>query len=178
MTDLAGGPTGGQSAGMRPGVIRTFALPDEAATSRFAAALAPLLGPGDTLLLQGGLGAGKTHFARGLIQARLGAHGLAEDVPSPTFTLVQTYWDGEVEIWHCDLYRLSGAEEVVELGLDDALDQAICLVEWPERMPAPPKGALTLEFSMGKGDTDRTVVAASQDARWRDILDRVGLADG
>lgn len=106
-------------------------LPDDAATTRLGAALAGLLHAGDTLLLHGPIGAGKTHLARALIQARLGR---LEDVPSPSFTLVQTYAAGDVEIWHADLYRLSGPDEVWELGLDDAVATAICLIEWPDRL--------------------------------------------
>ena len=82
-------------------------LPTGAATTALAERLAPRLGPGDTLLLSGPIGAGKTHFARALIKARLRAAGRDEDVPSPTFTLVQTYDDGICEIWHADLYRLT-----------------------------------------------------------------------
>ena len=89
-----------------------------------------LLRAGDCVLLEGPIGAGKTHFCRALIRARLGRE---EDVPSPTFTLVQTY-DADVEIWHADLYRLSHPDEALELGLEDAFASAICLVEWPERL--------------------------------------------
>ncbi len=112
-------------------------LPDAAATSALGARIAPLLHVGDTVLLAGEIGAGKTCFARGLIRARLGT---AEDVPSPTYTLVQVYDDGPVPIWHCDLYRLEGPAGVIELGLDAAFESAICLVEWPDRLGnlAPP----------------------------------------
>lgn len=108
-------------------------LPDEAATDAFAARLAPLLGPGDTLLLSGALGAGKTHLARALIRSRLVSPD--ELVPSPSFTLVQTYdTPNGVEIWHADLYRLADGAEVSELGLEEALSDAICLIEWPDRL--------------------------------------------
>ncbi|MBC7738667.1 MAG: tRNA (adenosine(37)-N6)-threonylcarbamoyltransferase complex ATPase subunit type 1 TsaE, partial [Candidatus Saccharibacteria bacterium] len=105
-------------------------LTDEQATARLAQTLAPWLAAGDTVLLDGPIGAGKTHFCRSLIQARLGQ---AEDVPSPTFTLVQTY-QADVEIWHADLYRLTHPDEAQELGLEDAFATAICLVEWPDRL--------------------------------------------
>jgi tRNA threonylcarbamoyladenosine biosynthesis protein TsaE len=104
---------------------------------------------GDCLLLEGQIGAGKSHFARAFIQARLGR---AEDVPSPTFTLVQSY-QADVEIWHADLYRLSHPDEVLELGLDEAFDSAICLIEWPDRLGSLlPKGAMRLRFALaGEG---------------------------
>ena len=84
-------------------------LDDEEDTSRLARVLAQHLRAGDTVLLEGPIGAGKTHFCRALIRARLGRD---EDVPSPTFTLVQTY-DADVAIWHADLYRLTDRKSVV-----------------------------------------------------------------
>jgi len=122
-----------------------LALPDEADTAAFATRIAPLLRPGDTILLEGAIGAGKSAFSRALIRARLGR---MEDVPSPTFTLVQTYEDPAGDIWHCDLYRLTHPDEAFELGLDDAFATAICLIEWPDRLGSDtPKGALRLTFS-------------------------------
>ncbi len=119
-------------------------LSDEAATATFATQMAPLLSAGDTLLLEGDIGAGKSAFARALIRARLGR---MEDVPSPTFTLVQTYEDADGDIWHCDLYRLTHPNEALELGLDEAFETAICLIEWPDRLgDAVPSQALHLAF--------------------------------
>ncbi|MDN5785816.1 tRNA (adenosine(37)-N6)-threonylcarbamoyltransferase complex ATPase subunit type 1 TsaE [Pseudorhodobacter sp.] len=113
-----------------PPILSLF-LPDAAATNRLGGLLAAVLAPGDTVLMSGDIGTGKTHLARALIQHRLGR---AEEVPSPSFTLVQTYNADGVEIWHADLYRLSHPDEVLELGLDSAFDTAICLVEWPDRL--------------------------------------------
>lgn len=107
-------------------------LASEAATEAFGRALAPALGPGDTLLLQGPLGAGKSALARAVIAARLGPQ--AGPIPSPSYTLVNVYRAKGAEIWHADLYRLSDASEIEELGLDDAWDRALVLVEWPERL--------------------------------------------
>ena len=120
-------------------------LPDDAATTRLGVVLANLVRPGDTLLLHGPIGAGKTHLARALIQARLGR---LEDVPSPSFTLVQTYIADTAEIWHADLYRLSHPDEVYELGLSDAFATAICLIEWPDRLgKSAPANALNIALS-------------------------------
>jgi len=107
-------------------------LEDESATERFAARLAAVVRPGDVIALWGDLGAGKTSTARATIRALLG--DLEAEVPSPTFTLVQTYEAGDLVIRHFDLYRLSGPDEVIELGWDDDLDRAVTLVEWPDRL--------------------------------------------
>jgi tRNA threonylcarbamoyl adenosine modification protein YjeE len=136
---------------------KIISLPNPEATAALARKLAPLLAPGDTLLLEGPIGAGKSHFARALILARLAMAGLIEDVPSPTFTLVQTYEDQTCEIWHADLYRLTSPHEVDELGLTDAFDTAICLVEWPDRLGSlAPTNALHLSLNP-TGDETRTL---------------------
>ena len=107
-------------------------LADEAATAALGGALAPLLRPGDVVALSGPLGAGKTTLARGLLRALAGDGAL--EVPSPTFTLVEVYEFPALAVWHFDLYRLRNAEDAWELGLEQALGEAACLIEWPERL--------------------------------------------
>ncbi|SMX47160.1 tRNA (adenosine(37)-N6)-threonylcarbamoyltransferase complex ATPase subunit type 1 TsaE [Actibacterium lipolyticum] len=146
-------------------------LRSEEETAKLAQRLAPALGAGDVLLLQGPIGAGKTHFARSLIQFLMARDGHVEDVPSPTFTLVQTYDAGALEIWHSDLYRLTHPDEVTELGLEDAFETALCLIEWPDRLgELVPETALTLTFSQGDTDDARQLTLSATDPRWADRL--------
>jgi len=103
-------------------------LANEAATLAFGAALAPTLRAGDVIALYGGLGAGKTTLTRGLLTELIGDI----EVPSPTFTLVQTYVTSAFDLWHFDLYRLTDPEELVELAWDEAAE-GVCIIEWPEK---------------------------------------------
>lgn len=140
-------------------------LPRDDETARLGRWLAGLLVPGDTVLLSGPVGAGKTHLARALIRA---ATGIDQDVPSPSFTLVQTYAAQGCDIWHADLYRLSQPDEVIELGLDEAFGHAICLVEWPDRLgPLTPPNALHLTLAY-RGDGRQANLSGGQD--WADRL--------
>lgn len=106
-----------------------FDLDDDAATRALGAALSGLLRTGDVIALHGDLGAGKTTLTRGLVQALCGA---GEDVPSPTYTLVQAYDAPDFPLWHFDLYRLDRPEDVNELGWDDTQD-GVAVIEWPAR---------------------------------------------
>jgi tRNA threonylcarbamoyladenosine biosynthesis protein TsaE len=125
-------------------------LPTATDTEAMGQRLAALSRPGDAILLEGPIGAGKSCLARAFIRARLGA---TTEVPSPTFTLVQVYDDDGTQIWHADLYRLTHPDEVWELGLDQAFDTGICLVEWPDRLGShAPPAALTIRLdAMGEG---------------------------
>ena len=130
-------------------------LADQDATTALGGALSEILKPGDTLLLEGPIGAGKSQLARAIIQTLLAAEDRWEDVPSPTFTLIQSYETATTQIVHADLYRLGDPVEVFELGLDTAFDTAICLVEWPDRLGSEqPAQALTLTFQT-EGDGRR-----------------------
>lgn len=125
----------------------TSYTPDD--TKRLADILAPLLVAGDVLLLDGDVGAGKTDLARKIIQNRMLKFDALEDVPSPTFTLVQTYDLGGTEYIHADLYRLSHPDEVYELGLERGFETAVCLIEWPDRLGSmAAKSALNIQISI------------------------------
>ncbi len=108
-------------------------LPDDAATAALGAELAGGIAPGDLVLLEGGLGAGKTALARATIRGLMSDSGL--EVPSPSFALVQPYEGNGRFVLHADLYRLAAARDVDELGLFDR-PEAIVIVEWPDRAPA------------------------------------------
>jgi tRNA threonylcarbamoyladenosine biosynthesis protein TsaE len=148
-----------------------LATPEE--TDRLGRWLAGVVRPGDVLLLEGPIGAGKSQLARALIRARLDSD---EDVPSPTFTLVQTYPDPEGDIWHADLYRLGHPDEALELGLAEAFDEAICLVEWPDRLGAlRPAGALTITLAPeGEGRRVRLDGGAGWAPRLAPLAERGG----
>ena len=121
----------------------------EAEMLDLGARLGRALRAGDTVALIGGLGAGKTTLTRGLVQSLL-PH---EIVPSPTYTLVQTYDFPNFTLWHCDLYRLEHPDEAYELGLMDAMGEEVCLLEWPDRLGnLLPDEALKIEITFeGKG---------------------------
>lgn len=143
--------------------------PDDLA--RIAREIGRELIAGDTILLAGPVGAGKSHFARALIQDRLQALGRSEDVPSPSFTLVQTYDLDSVALWHVDLYRLGSASEVLELGLDEAFDDAICLVEWPDRLAADlPERFLEVDLSIPDPRSEtRCLKITARGEKWDEV---------
>ena len=107
-------------------------LPSLSATQRLGALLADGLTAGDVIALSGPLGSGKSALARAIIDS---SNPNETDIPSPTFTLVQTYGlaDG-TPLWHLDLYRIESPEDAMQLGLDDAFIDAVCLIEWPDRL--------------------------------------------
>ena len=139
-------------------------LADANETANLAGILAQNVQIGDTILLTGAVGAGKTHFARSFIKSLLTVH---EDVPSPTFTLVQTYDTAVGEVWHSDLYRLSAEQEIEELGLFDAMTEAVCLIEWPDRLGNyTPTDALHIEFTPSRTLDSRVLIAQWDNPKW------------
>jgi tRNA threonylcarbamoyl adenosine modification protein YjeE len=153
-------------------------LPSPEATEALAARLSALLRPGDTLLLQGQLGAGKSHLARAAIRALFGPGGERAEVPSPSFTLVQVYDTTVGEVWHADLYRLTDSHEAEELGLDAAMEEAICLVEWPDRLaPDWPEAAVCLRLAADPADAEArsvTLIAPQGSALAARLLPALG----
>lgn len=146
-------------------------LPDLAATAAFGRRLAGLLRRRDVVALKGGLGVGKTTLARAIVAALSPETG---DVPSPTFTLVQTYpvalADGPAELWHFDFYRLDRPDQAYELGIEEALAEAVSLIEWPELATSllPKEILLTLELQIASGLARRVLVDGG--SAWRDRL--------
>ena len=135
-----------------------------AETERLAQRIASHAVPGDVIGLYGPLGSGKTAFARAFIRARLGRP--VEEVPSPTFTLVQLYEHAAGAIWHFDLYRLSAPEDAYELGIEDAFAGAVSLIEWPERLGAlMPADWLEVRLAPGADEEARIVTITSHGPR-------------
>lgn len=147
-------------------------LPDEAATAGLAGRLAARARAGDVIGLAGDLGSGKTTFARAFIRA-LGTGD--EEVPSPTFTLVEVYaFAGRPPVWHFDLYRLTAPEQSWELGIEDALAEGISLIEWPERLGRLlPAAHLLLGLEPGARPTAR-VARLEATAEWAQRLQGIG----
>jgi tRNA threonylcarbamoyl adenosine modification protein YjeE len=162
-------------------------LPNEQATLRFAADIATALEPGDLVTLSGDLGAGKTTFARALIRALAGDDTV--EVPSPSFTLIQTYDLPRFTLAHTDLYRLAGAAELAELGFDDLPDGAVVLMEWPDRAAGClPPDRLDINFTLAPAEGPNVRHAryvgyggfasrAERIARIRDFLDETSFKE-
>lgn len=151
--------------------MSAIALPDAAATTRLGQAVAPLLRAGDAVLLYGPLGMGKSTLARGLIRALTTPD---EDVPSPTFTLVQFY-ESDPPVAHFDLYRLNAPEEAFEIGLDEALDEGCALIEWPERLGEELSrflGPDRLVIRIAE-QGDGRLATVSGAGRWEQLIDHV-----
>lgn len=148
-------------------VTRVLSSTGANATQAIAAKLAAVCGKGDCLLLKGDLGAGKTTFARGFIRH----FSPDEEVVSPTFTLMQTYAAGEHILHHFDLYRLKNKQEIIELGLAEALENGITLIEWPEIAQSElPESALSVTLSINKRLEQRQIIFSGRRAAWQEKL--------
>ncbi len=152
-------------------IIKELYLKDLSACRTLAKKLAMLLKTGDIITLDGNLGTGKTEFCRAIIHAL----GYNEDVPSPTFNLVQVY-EPELDdmetpaVWHIDLYRLENEEDVFELGIEDAFDTAVTLIEWPEKMGRfLPQEHLKINLKMAATEEARSITFAGG-AYWQKKL--------
>ncbi len=172
-------PSGkGYKIGVVSSSVHSFDLADEAATASLAATIARAARAGDVIALSGDLGVGKTSFARAFVRA-LGRGD--EDVPSPTFTLVQTYELPTAAVWHFDLYRLERPDDVLELGFEDAAAEGgIVLVEWPDRAGGLlPRDRLDLSLTVpasSGGDpaaTARHATLVTHSPSWQERLERL-----
>ncbi len=144
-------------------------LADEAATHALAGSLAREARIGDVIALAGALGTGKTSFARAFVRAL----GVEDEVPSPTFTLVQTYDTARGTVWHFDLYRLARPDDAYELGLEEAMGDGIALIEWPERLGTLlPRERLDIALAIGATpDSRRATLRGS--ASWAERVAKI-----
>jgi tRNA threonylcarbamoyl adenosine modification protein YjeE len=151
------------------GFGRTIVLADLAATTALGEEVAAALERGRVVALAGDLGAGKTTLARAILKAL----GVRESIPSPTFTLVQTYETKRFPVRHYDFYRIESEREIEELDLDDALAEGAALIEWPERAgDLLPKNALHVVLSIVNGDERRATLSGSAD--WAARMESLG----
>ncbi len=157
-----------------PDKLVTAHLGNQVQTEWWAQQIALVSMPGDILALTGPMGAGKTVFARAFINALAEERGVNKFlVTSPTYNLVQIYELPEIEIYHVDLYRLEDGEDLRELGLEEAYDHGISLIEWPDRMRNfIPNGCLYVKLEQGHGSTERTVSFLGQ-SNWLDRLQSI-----
>ena len=149
----------------------TLALPDVSATARLAAMLAEAARSGDVIALRGDLGAGKTELARAFVRRLTDPD---EEVPSPTFTLVQVYEAPAFEVWHFDLYRLERPDDALELDIEEAFAEAVSLIEWPERLgPYLPRDRLDLTLTLADPDSGARFAVLTG---WPDRLETLARA--
>ena len=145
-------------------------LPDEAATRRLGERLAALARPGDVIALAGTLGTGKSTLARAFIRALTSPD---EEVPSPTFTLVQQYESEAGLIWHFDLYRLDKPDDALELDIEEAFAVGVCLIEWPDRLGRHlPRSRLDLVLETGDAEGERRAILTGHGS-WTDRMEEL-----
>lgn len=147
-----------------PGFAGSLVVQGLAETEELGRKIAACLTQGDAIALEGDLGAGKTTLARAILRAL----GVEDEVPSPSFTLVQEYEAGGLKIAHCDLYRIESPTELEEMGLEEAVRNGVLLVEWPERAPERiPADALKIRLDIESENERR--IALSGPARWAEL---------
>ena len=134
-------------------MTKTITTDSEDETAAVGRELAATLSAGDVLLLFGDLGAGKTAFVRGLAE---GLEVSRDEVSSPTFTLIQEYRGGRLPLFHVDLYRIEDPREFDELGLDEIAEDGVLAIEWADRYPRPPQGAVRVRIEHA-GESQRRV---------------------
>ena len=150
---------------------------DEAALEKLAENISAIVKKGDVICLNGDLGAGKTTFARAVIRTLLNQTGPAE-IPSPSFALVQTYDMSRFPIYHFDFYRICEPEEVIELGLDDAVETGLSLIEWPDKAANfIPKDYLNIFIEDHENPLMR-LVTLSGEGSWKKKLERFEIING
>jgi tRNA threonylcarbamoyladenosine biosynthesis protein TsaE len=150
-------------------IIEIKNLPE---TQSLASLLAELAEPGDIITLKGDLGVGKTEFARAFIRSFI---GLDEEVPSPTFNLVQVYQTSVAPIWHFDLYRLQDREEIWELGFEEALQEGILLIEWPERLESMQlHNHLEICFE-SSAHSQKRLLKLTPDLKWKQKIESIEI---
>lgn len=144
---------------------------NQAGMEALARTLASMAKPRDVILLYGDLGMGKTVFSRAFVQSLTSPD---EDVPSPTFTLVQLYDTDKGTIWHFDLYRLKQPDEVYELGFEEALSDGISLIEWPERAERLyPRNRLEIRITAGDASDERRIALIPHGDGWNKRLENL-----
>ncbi|OSQ49986.1 tRNA (adenosine(37)-N6)-threonylcarbamoyltransferase complex ATPase subunit type 1 TsaE [Thalassospira alkalitolerans] len=154
-------------------MIKTVAVGDQNGTEILAGQLAACAKPGDVILMHGTLGMGKSAFCRAYIRAF--ANNPHEEVPSPTFTLVQVYELDPVPVWHFDLYRLSDPEEVHELDIEDAFADGVSLIEWPDRLEyLTPENRLDIHIEPGSNVDGRVFQLIPHGEDWENRIAKLG----
>lgn len=150
----------------RPDAVRTLSSNGVAQTADIGRAIAGALAPGDLVAISGTLGAGKSELCRAIVRALM--HDADLEVPSPSYTLVNVYNRDDFQIWHADLYRIGDDSELDEIGLEDALADAVVLLEWPERWTGLPERVVRIDIRVTGAD-ERLFEVTFAGGGWADL---------